>query len=228
MVSKIINTEGWNLMEIKKCKVLGINSSPVLGGNVEHFLDYALREAGKEEGVITEAISLRGLKIGDCLQCNWCMKNQTTDRLCAINDDALPVLKKIRECDVLILASPVYFARLSGNMACLIDRSRCFIFGKEKPMALRGKIGIALTVGWERNGGIETTLESLHLAFLIHEMWIPSIHRAAAFFGVGAVSGPLVKGGNKLKTMDDIQTLHSASLLVKKALKFSNLELMHC
>ena len=183
------------------CRILGIHSSPVKGGNVENFLDYTLEKAAQETNVTIESISLRGLDINDCIQCNWCMAKQTRDRLCAIKDDALPILEKIRDCDVLVLATPVYFARLSGDMACLIDRSRCFIFGKEQPMALRGKVGVALTVGWSRNGGIETTLESLHWAFLVHEMWTPSVHRSGSFFGVGAVSGPRIEKVNKLKAL---------------------------
>ena len=40
-------------MENTRCKVLGINASPIKGGNVEHFLNHALQEAEKEGGVIT-------------------------------------------------------------------------------------------------------------------------------------------------------------------------------
>jgi multimeric flavodoxin WrbA len=199
------------------CKVLGINSSPIKGGNVEHFLNYALQEVATEENVSTEAISLRGLAISDCIQCNWCMTKQRADKLCAINDDALPIFEKIRDCDVLVLASPVYFMRLSGTMACLIDRSRCFIFGKEQHMALRGKIGVALTVGWERNGGIETTLESLHWAFMVHEMQTVSVHRAGSYIGVGAVSGQRVDMDNTLRAIDDKTALRSARLVVRQA-----------
>lgn len=203
------------------CRVLGINSSPIKGGNVESFLDYTLQEAQKVAGVTTEAISLRGLEIGDCIQCNWCMAKQTADRPCALKDDAIPILNKIRDCDVLVLASPVYFLRMSGNMACLLDRSRCFIFGKEKHMALRNKVGVALTVGWARNGGIETTLESLHWSFLVQEMRTFSVHNAASMFGVGAVSGPRIERDNKLKAMDDEYALNSASIVIKKAVKIA-------
>ena len=170
-------------------KVLGIHSSPIKNGNTAFLLDYALDEAAKAEGVTTEAVALSGLAIADCRHCNWCMTKQTPDKLCSIQDDALSILKKIRECDVLILASPVYFSRLSGTMACLIDRTRCFTFGKNGHLALKGKVGMALAVGWCRNLGLETTLASLHGAFLVHEMLTPSCHAAGALYGVGAVSG---------------------------------------
>ena len=61
--------------------VLGIHSSPIKKGNTAWVLDYALKEAEKAEGVKMESISLAGLKIADCNQCNWCMKKQTPEKL---------------------------------------------------------------------------------------------------------------------------------------------------
>src|SRR5512137_232553 len=204
-------------------KVLGIHSSPIKNGNTAWLLDYALREAEKAGEVTTETVALSGLTIADCRQCNWCMTKQTPDRLCSITDDASPILEKIRDCDVLILASPVYFSRLSGTMACLIDRTRCFTFGKSGHLALKGKVGVALAVGWCRNLGLETTLESLHGAFLVHEMLTPSCHAAGALYGVGAVSGQRDENfaykREKLGVKDDREGLRSTKLLVREAIR---------
>jgi multimeric flavodoxin WrbA len=203
-------------------KVLGIHSSPIKNGNTAFLLDYALVEAAKAEAVETEAVALAGLSIADCRHCNWCMTKQTQERLCSIEDDASPILQKIRDCDVLILASPVYFSRLSGTMACLIDRTRCFTFGKNGHLALKGKVGVALAVGWCRNLGMETTLASLHGAFLVHEMLAPSCHAAGALYGVGVVSGQRDENfaykREKLGVKDDREGLRSTKLLVREAL----------
>jgi multimeric flavodoxin WrbA len=208
-------------MEKNKIRVLGIHSSPFPKGNTSYLLEYAMQEAAKERDVETEALALAGLNFSDCNQCNWCMRKQTPEQLCKINDDIAPILMKIRDCDVLVLASPVYFARLSGLMACLIDRTRCFIFGKEKHLALKGKVGVALAVAWTRNGGIETTLESIHSAYLLHELWTPSVHAAGAIFGVGAVAGQLNEDlsyrTDKLGVRQDKQALQAAGLLMNKA-----------
>jgi len=203
--------------------VLGIHSSPIKSGNTAFLLDYALGEAARAEGVTTEAIALSGLAIADCRHCNWCMTKQTQEKLCSIEDDASPILQKIRNCDVLILASPVYFSRLSGTMACLIDRTRCFTFGKNGHLALKGKVGVALAVGWCRNLGMETTLASLHGAFLVHEMQAPSCHASGALYGVGAVSGQRDENfaykREKLGVKDDREGLRSTKLLVREALR---------
>ncbi|MCK9195998.1 MAG: flavodoxin family protein [Syntrophales bacterium] len=206
-------------------KVLGIHSSPIKNGNTAWLLDYALKEAEKMDSVETEFITLAGLTIADCKHCNWCMKKQTPDKLCVIEDDADQILHKVQDCDVLILASPVYFSRLSGTMACFIDRTRCFTFGKNGHLALKGKMGVALAVGWCRNLGMETTLASLHGAFLVHEMLAPSCHTAGALYGVGVVSGQrdenFVYKREKLGVKDDHEGLNSTKLLVHEALRMA-------
>jgi multimeric flavodoxin WrbA len=204
-------------------KVLGIHSSPFKEGNTAFLLDLALEEAAKSEGVTTQAVALAGLVIGDCRHCNWCIAQQTPEKLCSIEDDASAVLHKIRACDVLVLASPVYFGRLSGSMACLIDRTRCFVFGKSGRLALKGKVGVALAVGWSRNFGLETTLASMHNAFLMHEMWTPSCHAAGALYGAAVVSGQRDENMHykreKLGVKDDREGLHSTRLLMREALR---------
>lgn len=188
-----------------------------------YLLNYALEEASKADGVSTEAIALAGLSIADCRHCNWCMTKQTTDKFCSIKDDASPILQKILDCDILILGSPVYFSRLSGTMACLIDRTRCFTFGKNGHLALKGKVGVALAVGWCRNLGMETTLASLHGAFLVHEMLTPSCHNAGTLYGAAVVSGQrdetFAYKRDKLGVKDDLEGLHSTKLLILEAIR---------
>lgn len=204
-------------------KVLGIHSSPIKGGNTAWLLDYALKEAETAGEVATESVALAGLAIADCRHCNWCMAKQTPEKLCSIADDASPILEKIRDCDVLILASPVYFSRLSGTMACLIDRTRCFTFGKTGHLALKGKVGVALAVGWCRNLGMETALASIHGAFLVHEMRTFSCHAAGALYGVGAVSGQRDETfsykRDRLGVKEDREGLHATGLFVREAIR---------
>ncbi len=203
--------------------ILGIHSSPFKKGNTAWVLDYALQEAEKIEGVRTESFPLTGLTIADCRHCNWCMTKQTPEKLCVIEDDANPILEKVRDCDILILASPVYFSRLSGTMACFIDRTRCFTFGKNGHLALKGKIGVALAVGWCRNLGMETTLASLHGGFLVHEMIAPSCHEAGALYGAAVVSGQrdetFAYKRDKLGAKDDREGLRATKLLIQEAIR---------
>jgi len=68
------------------------------------------------------------------------------------------------EADAIVLGSPVYFGTVTAEMKDLIDRS----VGVRRK--LRNKVGAAFTTAGHHTGGKETTLLSMLLAFLIHEM----------------------------------------------------------
>jgi len=207
-------------------RVLGIHSSPFKSGNTAYLLDVALAEAASNAGVTSEAVALASLSVADCRHCNWCLRQQTPEQLCSIEDDASPILHKIRECDVLVLASPVYFGRMSGTMACLIDRTRCLMFGQAGRLALKGKVGVALAVGWNRNYGLESALASMHQALLAHEMLTPSCHVGGALFGAAAVSAQRDDEfrfkRDKLGVKDDREGLHATRLLMREAVRLAS------
>ncbi|TAL17639.1 flavodoxin family protein [bacterium] len=83
-----------------------------------------------------------------------------------------PLLKRAGEvttddlvaADAIILGSPVYFGTLSAEVKGLIDRS---VTVRRK---LKDKVGAAFVTSGHDTGGKETTIISIHLAFLIHEM----------------------------------------------------------
>ena len=128
---------------------------------------------------------------------------------------------------MLVLATPVCFGRLSGTMACLLDRTRCFMDGKAGRLALKGKVGVALAVGWKRNYGLETALASLHTAFLMHEMLTPSCYAAGALYGAAVVSGQrdesLRYKREKLGVKEDHEGLHAARLLMREAIRVAEM-----
>jgi len=208
-------------------RVLGIHSSPFKSGNTAYLLDVALAEAASNAGVTAEAVALGSLSVADCRHCNWCLRQQTLEQLCSIEDDALPILGTIRDCDVLVLATPVYFGRMSGSMACLIDRTRCFMFGQAGRMALKGKVGVALAVGWHRNFGLEGALASIHTAFVAHEMRTPSCHAGGALFGAAAVSAQRDEEfrfkTDKLGVKDDREGLQATRLVMREAVRLASL-----
>jgi len=93
--------------------VLGICGSPVKGGNTEAFLNEALKAAAALPGVTTRLIRLADKNIGDCTHCNWCVTRQTADRYCQVKDDMSTIYPELINADVIMMATPVYFARLS-------------------------------------------------------------------------------------------------------------------
>ena len=55
------------------------------------------------------------------------MACKTKRDTCILEDDLAPVLNAVKEADLLVLASPVYFGDLSGQMKCFFDRTYSYI-----------------------------------------------------------------------------------------------------
>ena len=77
-------------------------------------------KGAKEASNNVELLELKNKKINYCLGCNTCQKN---DGHCVYKDDVPEILKKMINADIIILASPVYFYSISGQIKTLIDRS---------------------------------------------------------------------------------------------------------
>jgi len=59
--------------------------------------------------------------------CQGCMACKTKLDRCVQNDDLTEVLEAIRETDVLVLASPVYFYDISGQLKTFMDRTFSYL-----------------------------------------------------------------------------------------------------
>ena len=101
-------------------KVLAINGSPHMDeGNTAMILSPFL-EGMKEAGAIVELFYARKLKIGPCngdMSC-W-FKNPGK---CGQDDDMQMLLPKFKDADVIVWASPVYYAGITGPLKNLMDR----------------------------------------------------------------------------------------------------------
>ena len=111
--------------------ILGINGSPRIGGNTDILLDKVM-EGACAKGVRTEKITLVTLKFSPCQEC----EKLRDDGVCIIKDDMQPLYKKIKEADVIILASPIFFGSLTAQTKMMIDRFQClwrakYIFKKD-------------------------------------------------------------------------------------------------
>ncbi len=99
-------------------KVLIISASPRKGGNSDLLCDQFLKGA-QDAGHDAEKISLSAHKINYCLGCGVC--NNTHE--CVQKDDMKPLLDKMVRADVIVLATPVYFYSMDGQLKTFIDRT---------------------------------------------------------------------------------------------------------
>ena len=100
-------------------KVLILSSSPRVKGNTDLLCDMFAKGAA-DAGHEVEKISLNQKKIGYCQACAACRKNGGT---CILGDDGQEIVEKLVASDVFVLASPVYYGSISGQLKTLIDRT---------------------------------------------------------------------------------------------------------
>ena len=99
-------------------KILIISSSPRKGGNSDLLCDEFMKGA-RGAGHDVEKVRLAEKRIGYCRGCGVC--NDT--HACLQKDDMEELLDKLLEADVIVLATPVYFYTLCGQMKTFIDRT---------------------------------------------------------------------------------------------------------
>jgi multimeric flavodoxin WrbA len=121
--------------------VVGISGSPRRGGNSETLLEAAL-EGARDAGAEVQMARLNELSYVGCQACDACIPAGQ----CPQQDDLTDVIEKLREADVWLMASPIYFDSVSGQLKACFDRCRCFI--RDPAKAERRRAG-ALIVTYE-------------------------------------------------------------------------------
>ena len=107
-------------------KVLIISTSLRANANSE-ILAHETERGAKEAGNEVEFITLKDKEIKFCKGCMACQKLGK----CVINDDANAITSKMKEADVIVWATPIYYYEMSGQMKKLIDRANSlFATGK--------------------------------------------------------------------------------------------------
>lgn len=99
-------------------KVLIISASPRKGGNSDILCDQ-FKKGAEEAGNTVEKVYLQQKKIGPCLACYGCRGTG----VCVQKDDMEELLNKMVEAGVLVLATPVYFYSMDGQLKTMIDRT---------------------------------------------------------------------------------------------------------
>lgn len=156
-------------------KILGISGSPRKNANTDFLLDVALKAAENTGGIETEIIYLRDYSINPCIGCYACCSEIAAkkDSACLTFKDGMDeIYPKLKECDGLIIGTPVYFGSMTAQTKAFMDRTEGLLrYGfSTYQNALRNKVGAGIAVGGNRNGGQEFTLQAIHYYCLIQDM----------------------------------------------------------
>ncbi len=114
-------------------RVLGIVGSPRKDGNTEALVD-AVLEGAIGAGALAEKKLLGSLTIGPCKACNGCQKTHE----CVQQDDMVELLPLMRDSEIWVLGTPVYWWGPTSQFKAFVDRW----YGVD-PRIFRGKRIIA-------------------------------------------------------------------------------------
>ncbi len=149
-------------------KTLILNGSPRENGDTAALI----REVKRKMPGECKVVDAYRCGIAPCTDCRYCRVHSG----CAIRDEMQEVYEYIRECDNVLIASPVYFSELTGKLLDLGSRLQTYYcaaaFRKEKP-GIREKKGAVILVG----GGDGRMDKAYGTACtLLHHMNCRSIH----------------------------------------------------
>lgn len=153
--------------------VLIISASPRKGGNSDTLCEQ-FRKGAEQSGNRVEKIRLAELKIDYCSACYACKKIGH----CVKQDDMEQVIAKMREADVIVLATPVYFYTMCAQLKTMIDRT----LGGAQKAGLENKAFYLIATAADGKAGMERTIDGLR-GYL---ECLPGAKEMGVIYGAGA------------------------------------------
>lgn len=99
-------------------KILVLNGSLRLSGNTAKMVA-AFRKGAESKGHEVNIVDVCKKNIKGCLACEYCHRGNGE---CIQKDDMQEVYDLLKEAEMLLIASPIYYHGLSGQVKCVIDR----------------------------------------------------------------------------------------------------------
>lgn len=131
-------------------KVVALFGSPRANGNTA-TLTKAFNKTAEELGADVQTFLLNKLDAKGCQACDTC---KTKTDHCVIKDELAEVLESVKNADVLVAATPIYFADISAQLKIFVDRCYSYLEPFETiPKASRLKIGKKFVLITAQNRG---------------------------------------------------------------------------
>ncbi len=179
-------------------KVLLINGSPQKDGCTKRALDEAAATL-KKEGIDAEIVWIGTNTLNGCVVCGGCKETKK----CVFDDVANEISEKMKDCDGLIIGSPVYYSAPNGSLLAMLDRLFGFCpYLTHKPAA---------AVTSARRAGTSATIDVLNKYFTIRQMPVVS----STYWNMvhGSVKEDVEQDKEGLQTMRNLA--HNMAWLVK-------------
>ena len=123
-------------------KILVLNGSPRPNGNTAGMVSVFREEAAKN-GHQVYVYNVCKMNIRGCLTCEYCHGKGNGE--CIQKDDMREIYAELKDTEMIVLAAPIYYHGISGQLKCAVDRFYSALY-PEAPKSLR-KIAMFLSSG---------------------------------------------------------------------------------
>ncbi|MFU8858701.1 MAG: flavodoxin family protein [Deferrisomatales bacterium] len=182
-------------------KILGICGST--RKNEQSGVHTLVRTVLDATGCEYELVSLRGKKIGGCVACLGCVK----DNVCVLDDDLRELRPAIVEADAYVIGAPNFYSTLNGVTHAFLER--WYQFRHREGDALWGKLGVAVGVGGSSGQFPAAEIDKFFLYNFIETVATVTGQGAAACYSCGygetcKVGVPYMLHGEGAKITEDM------------------------
>lgn len=101
-------------------RILVLQGSPRKDGGTRAMVE-AFRQGAEKAGNEVVVFDVANMDIAGCRACEWC--HTKGDGGCIQQDDMGAIYGEWNRCDMLVLASPVYYGSPTGQLLCALHRT---------------------------------------------------------------------------------------------------------
>ena len=122
--------------------ILILNGSPRARGETAGMIE-VFQQAAEARGHSVQRFDVCRMNIKGCLACEYC--HGKGQGVCVQKDDMQQISEALQSAELLVLAAPIYYHGISGQLKCVIDRFYAPLYPKA-PAGLK-KVAMLLASG---------------------------------------------------------------------------------
>ena len=134
-------------------QIVGISGSPIKNSNTDRLIQHVLKSSGLQ----TEFVKLSKIRVGPCIACLGCTK----DNVCKVKDDFQEVAEKVKSAGALVVGGYPPYGSIDAFTKAFLER--LFSFRHNNGLN-RGKLAVTVVTGIGRGapGLEEASLQVAH------------------------------------------------------------------
>lgn len=135
--------------------IVVISGSPRKNGNTDQLADAFIKGAEAAGNQVTK-FHVADVKMNNgCLGCNYCQRN---DGECVQKDGMQAIYDALYQADTLVLATPVYYFGMSGQIKMILDRTYASL---SKPYPI-SSAALLVAYGGEQEADASSVVSQYH------------------------------------------------------------------